>query len=96
MKAYVHKIKDGKIQLGTDNGKVTKDYTYIRNLLTMGVVPWLKVGESALVEVFHNWDRRYGVAVATYVVKKTTKAGSYMMDKIPPVPEGTVLGLGVQ
>ena len=61
MRAYVSKIIDGKVvQTGTQHRTITKEYTTEYRLLKYGVKPLLKSGESAQVEIFYNWERRYG------------------------------------
>jgi hypothetical protein len=59
MKAFVHKIVNGRPGLGS-HGSVTSEYKTQANLIRFGVMPRLKFGESAQVELFYNWENRYG------------------------------------
>jgi len=74
MRAFVHKIVNGKPGLGS-NGRVTGQYKTQTNLVKFGVLPFLKCGESAQVELFFNWDNRYGIADKTFVIDWV---GSYL------------------
>lgn len=51
MKAFV--VKPGGLGIF-----VTGEYKTLKNLLRYGVKPYIK--EEVDVEVYHNWDRRYG------------------------------------
>lgn len=67
MKAFVHKIVNGRPGLG-ENGSVTGEYKTQAGLVRHGVMPRLKFGESAQVELFYNWDNRYSKADKTFVI----------------------------
>lgn len=66
MRAFVSKIVDGRTTVGTTNNRVTGDYKTRKNLIRFGVRPILNLGESAQVELFYNWDNRYGQADETF------------------------------
>lgn len=59
MKAFVSKIINGKPSIGTEHQWVTRKYRSVKTLVGHGVQPFLKAGESAVVEVHFNWDSRY-------------------------------------
>lgn len=71
MKAYVSKLVNGRTTCGTEHNSVSREYTSQRNLIRFGVLPLLQDGQDALVEVFLNWDNRYGKPDTTIHVRKT-------------------------
>ena len=60
IRSYVHKTVNGRDCLGTGvhAGMVTPDYKTVNNLFRHFLSP-LPPGEYH-VEVFYNWDKRYG------------------------------------
>ena len=75
MRAFVHKLVNGRPGLGTDNGHVTREYKTQARLVKFGVLPLLKHGEQAQVELFYNWDNRYGLADKVFTIDNV---GSYL------------------
>ena len=60
MKAYVKRADpDGFIRLGGESTTITKEYKTVKALLQYGATPFLHVW-GGVVEVYKNWDNRYG------------------------------------
>ena len=60
MKAYVKRADpDGFIRLGGGSTRITKEYKTVKALLQYGATPFLHVW-GGVVEVYKNWDNRYG------------------------------------
>jgi len=68
MKAFIHKIENGRDKIGTDNSFVTNNYKNIHNLI-MFAFRKVKVGEYH-VEAFSDWCNRYRDADFDLVVSK--------------------------
>jgi hypothetical protein len=60
-------MMNGRPGLGS-NGHVTREYKTQDGLIRFGVLPLLKSGEQAQVELFFNWDNRYGKADKVFVI----------------------------
>ncbi len=71
MRAYVSRLVDGRTTCGTENNSVSREYKSQAQLLRFGVLPLLREGQDALIEVFLNWDNRYGKPDNTIQVRKT-------------------------
>lgn len=71
MRAYISKLVDGRTTCGTTYNSISNEYVSQANLMRYGVLPRLQVGQDALVEVFLNWDNRYGKPDTTIHLRKT-------------------------
>jgi len=71
MRAFVSKLVNGRTTCGTEHNSVSNEYKSMKQLIRFGVLPILKTGEDALVEVFMNWDNRYGKPDTTIHLRKT-------------------------
>jgi hypothetical protein len=78
MRAYISKLVNGRTTCGTEHNRVSREYQSQSHLLRFGVLPMLQVGGDALVEVFLNWDNRYGKPDTTLHVRKTGE-NAYIM-----------------
>lgn len=52
-------LNDGK-GLGSEHSTVTKEYKTLKTLIKYAVKPFLKKHNYCRVELFNNWDNRYG------------------------------------
>lgn len=72
MRAFVNKLVDGKTVLGSTHNFVTREYRSTRTLIAHGAQAMLRPNESAIVEVFYNWDTRYGQPNERFKVTRDT------------------------
>jgi hypothetical protein len=78
MKAF---LNDGK-GLGSEHSTITNNYQNIPNMYKNAVKRFMRShGDYCKVEIFYNWDNRYGTADITLIY--TVENGMTLCDKLP-------------
>ena len=85
MKAFIHEYNTiSKMpRSGSDHATVTNEYKNVPNMYKYAIKPFMKSHKSdVLVEIFYNWQNRYGTP-DEILVYSFTKEGMILCETLP-------------